>query len=237
MGQGGQRPGQEVAGQEVLADGEESYGPVASLLPTVTLFLTSPEAFSLGPSPPDQPGVFRLLKVLATRPRVSLASGGRELHLHTQKVLGQEEEEGHVLGCRHCSYSTSYFHLMLPHLALHSSSELQPVTSSQRLECAKCGKVFKKSEVLEAHMKKEHLGNATPWECNLCGKGFTRKASLEEHMDRHQGKKQRHCAPCNKYFYDTVGAITLQGLDDLLPGILETPDLGSPRKPEIKVSL
>ena len=57
---------------------------------------------------------------------------------------------------------------------------------------------------MEAHIKRDHQGNSTPWECQICGKGFTRKASLEEHVARHQGKKQRHCVTCDKYFYDTA---------------------------------
>ena len=122
------------------------------------------------------------------------------------ELLAEEPQE--ELSCQACSFTTPFFHLLLPHLALHSDmGAKKPSTRtspSHRLECSQCGKLFKKPEVLEAHMKKEHHGNTTPWECSLCGKGFTRKASLEEHMARHQGRKQRHCVPCDKYFYDTV---------------------------------
>jgi len=141
-----------------------------------------------------------------------------ELQLHSKTILrevlqlNEDEEPGIArLQCQNCNFNTSYFHLLLPHLASHSKHEeekvstVEPLSSPNlKLECTECGKIFKKAEVLEAHMKREHQGNTTPWECDQCGKGFTRKASLEEHRARHLGKKQRHCASCDKYFYDTA---------------------------------
>ena len=149
--------------------------------------------------------VYSLQSVLNLSPRVSFISEKNELEMHSTLLLGEKLEESvQQLRCNLCSFSTAFFHLLLPHLSFHSSHTESLHITYPRLECNLCGKLFKKTEVMEAHMKRDHQGNATPWECDLCGKGFTRKASLEEHVARHQGKKQRHCVACDKYFYDTA---------------------------------
>ena len=180
---------------------------VAPLLPPTSLHLRPSEAPGLGAVRGPGGALYPLPALLALAPRAALAPSG-ELELHSALALG-EEGGGAVLHCRHCpDFSTLYFHLLLPHLALHTSprppaSVLPP---SSRLDCSQCGKQFKKAEVLAAHVKRDHQGNLVPWECAVCGKGFTRKASLEEHMARHQGRRQRHCQPCDKWFYHTVSS-------------------------------
>ena len=176
-----------------------------SLLPPVSLFLCPVEVEMLEVAEIGNNLVISLQSVLKFSPRVSLLPERNELEMHSSLLLGERHEENaNQLRCNLCSFSTSFFHLLLPHLSLHSSQTESSHVSYPRLECNLCGKLFKKAEVMEAHMKRDHQGNNTPWECDLCGKGFTRKASLEEHVARHQGKKQRHCVTCDKYFYDTA---------------------------------
>lgn len=180
-------------------------GTCAHLLPPISLYLCPEEASMLEVSKVDGSIAFSLQSVLDLNPKFSFPSDTKYLELHSAALLGEKQEEiGNQLMCNHCSFSTSFFHLLLPHLALHSNQTENSQSQYPRLECALCGKLFKKTEVMEAHIKRDHQGNSTPWECQICGKGFTRKASLEEHVARHQGKKQRHCVTCDKYFYDTA---------------------------------
>ena len=176
-----------------------------SLLPPLTLFLCPEEVEMLEAAKTGSNLVFSLQSVLNLSPRVSFISEKNELEMHSTLLLGERQEGiANQLRCNLCSFSTNFFHLLLPHLSFHSSHTESLHIPYPRLECNLCGKLFKKTEVMEAHMKRDHQGNNTPWECDLCGKGFTRKASLEEHVARHQGKKQRHCVTCDKYFYDTA---------------------------------
>ena len=176
-----------------------------SLLPPLSLFLCPEEVGMLEVAQTGSSLVFSLQSVLNLSPRISFVSEKNELELHSTVLLGEKQERiANHLRCNLCSFSTPFFHLLLPHLSFHSSHNESLHIPYPRLECNLCGKLFKKTEVMEAHMKRDHQGNSTPWECDLCGKGFTRKASLEEHVARHQGKKQRHCVTCDKYFYDTA---------------------------------
>ena len=72
------------------------------------------------------------------------------------------------------------------------------------VQCDVCSKLFKSEDSLAIHTARDHEGSKTPWTCSICDKGFTRKASYEEHIARHKGIKDKHCAICNKYFYETA---------------------------------
>nr|XP_033773461.1 transcription factor Sp2 isoform X2 [Geotrypetes seraphini]XP_033773462.1 transcription factor Sp2 isoform X2 [Geotrypetes seraphini]XP_033773463.1 transcription factor Sp2 isoform X2 [Geotrypetes seraphini]XP_033773464.1 transcription factor Sp2 isoform X2 [Geotrypetes seraphini]XP_033773465.1 transcription factor Sp2 isoform X2 [Geotrypetes seraphini] len=104
------------------------------------------------------------------------------------------------------------------------SGEAQPVEKRRRVACTcpnckdgekrsgeqgkkkhvchvpECGKTFRKTSLLRAHVRL-HTGER-PFVCNwvLCGKRFTRSDELQRHARTHTGDKRFECAQCQKRF-------------------------------------
>ncbi|XP_055601237.1 zinc finger protein 585A-like [Uranotaenia lowii] len=66
--------------------------------------------------------------------------------------------------------------------------------------CDQCGKTFKQSNSLKAHLLM-HAGQ-TPFVCEVCNKGFVRKFKLIYHMRTHTGEKPYVCKFCGHAFAD-----------------------------------
>eukprot|EP00092_Neocalanus_flemingeri_P030771 GFUD01033420.1.p1 GENE.GFUD01033420.1~~GFUD01033420.1.p1 ORF type:complete len:904 (+),score=181.26 GFUD01033420.1:107-2713(+) len=187
---------------------------IASKLPETDLFVKESEFQSLGfrLSDLDAQPIVPLDQILQLSPQFSLSSHQKLTVQISSKSLVDNSSEGRKLHCQKCHFVTNYFYLLLPHLVTHLQEEDLDETldtdvsdeNNVKLDCHQCGKIFKKTEVLEAHVKKVHQGVKAPWICSFCEKGFTRKASLEEHISRHQGVKQRYCEICDKNFYHTA---------------------------------
>nr|CAD7438216.1 unnamed protein product [Timema bartmani] len=74
--------------------------------------------------------------------------------------------------------------------------------------CPECHMAYPEKELLEAHLRKEHLERHKlghnpdrPFLCSVCHKGFKRKEHLNLHFVIHSGHKSEVCPECGKGFY------------------------------------
>ena len=187
---------------------------IASHLPEVDICIEESQIQLLGLAVSNLDGncIVPLTHLLQLSPQFSLCPQ-KKLSVQILAKPGVERSsDGSKLECQDCQFVTEYFHLLLPHLETHlqqqGGNDISHIGAAEegsvKPECDQCGKIFKKTDVLEAHIKKVHQGVNAPWICSFCEKGFTRKASLEEHIARHKGVKQRYCVECDKYFYHTA---------------------------------
>ncbi|XP_077299592.1 uncharacterized protein LOC143920554 [Arctopsyche grandis] len=66
------------------------------------------------------------------------------------------------------------------------------------LKCPKCGKKFKLSHILDAHMR-QHYG-LKPFVCQICFKELSNQKTFKMHMNRHNGRRNYVCNVCDKVF-------------------------------------
>merc|ERR1719206_137126 len=81
---------------------------------------------------------------------------------HHNLSIELQETPSHIgkLQCQDCNFGTQFFHLLLPHLKTHANAQdlgqnfhaVQTDGTMEhniKLDCSECGKIFKKSDVLE----------------------------------------------------------------------------------------
>lgn len=66
------------------------------------------------------------------------------------------------------------------------SSEERCSDRSKRVECSHCGKIFRRSSTLAAHMLIH--SDTRPHACNVCGRRFHQKSDMKKHLYVHTGK-------------------------------------------------
>ena len=73
-------------------------------------------------------------------------------------------------------------------------------TTTDRLTCPDCGKLFTSKRSLVGHKKEKHSGTLEIFPCQHCGKNFSRKSNLKAHMDSIHFGKKFPCSYCERIF-------------------------------------
>ncbi|KAG9269750.1 sp5 transcription factor-like [Astyanax mexicanus] len=137
-------------------------------------------------------------------PQGNGAPSGHHFSLGRQLVLGHQPQIAALLQgtsksllsstrrCRRCK---------CPNCQTSGGSSLE--FGKKRLHIChipECGKVYKKTSHLKAHLR-WHAGER-PFVCNwlFCGKSFTRSDELQRHLRTHTGEKRFGCQQCGKRF-------------------------------------
>ena len=70
----------------------------------------------------------------------------------------------------------------------------------KEVKCSFCGRIYKTTQKLKAHIRSHHLRSAT-YKCQVCNKGFGDPYALNQHKKSHEeGGKKYLCAVCGKGF-------------------------------------
>ncbi|XP_037310110.2 zinc finger protein 239-like [Pungitius pungitius] len=80
-----------------------------------------------------------------------------------------------------------------------SSEEPTPPGENPCL-CKKCGKYFKHTNSLLAHVRRAHSVNNQPYVCDTCGRRFIYESEFKKHKRVHSDEKPFSCKTCGKKF-------------------------------------
>ncbi|RZB41653.1 hypothetical protein BDFB_008183 [Asbolus verrucosus] len=115
----------------------------------------------------------------------------RDVSEHTYK----RHVEDHTLGpqvCHLCGATLQNKSSLVTHI-FYSHNNL-------RYKCDECGKLFKKRNARDLHIRKDHIGKPSHY-CDTCGKGFYTGKFLQKHIKMTHLKLRPHiCDFCNRGF-------------------------------------
>ncbi|XP_070547169.1 zinc finger protein 253-like [Ptychodera flava] len=114
--------------------------------------------------------------------------GYSNLQQHVQAMHKKER----LFQCNICEETFT----IATYLTLHR--EIHVPDSDKNLQCDKCGKKFKLSTTLKAHVKMYHRKKV--YDCETCGRKFSKKSNLVVHIRCHTGEKPYKCDQCGRTF-------------------------------------
>ena len=80
---------------------------------------------------------------------------------------------------------------------LRMAHDVAPSSFSSEHSCSDCGKSFKSSQTLKAHMRNMHEGEKEDYVCGHCDRAFTHKGSLKAHMKSAHTDMKHKCTECD----------------------------------------
>lgn len=102
-----------------------------------------------------------------------------------------------------CSSSEQIYHCPLCNIILNIENFVSHVEThkvQENFKCDKCNRVFRKSNHLNTHRVRSHLGEY-PFKCKECKKGFVIKRNYDCHLLTHSTSEFPHkCEHCPKQF-------------------------------------
>ena len=132
--------------------------------------------------------------------------------LSTDDACGSVIEEGPLLKCRHCSYSSKRRWNLSRHLRRRHSPEKSKLAAEASAEegrpqssqmCDQCGRTFVSRFGFSVHMRSKHL-LTFKHVCQVCGKGFNVKSHYTTHVTSHVAKGRYACPVCGDLFRKRV---------------------------------